>query len=132
MKKIIAIISLAAVTGCATVNQDAKLAAVADGATTVLALSRGAVEANPIMPSSPMGIVAVTALKYGAAGLVKDIPGASAAATGVLSIGSINNLLVVLHVANPLLGGLIGGYFVWRHELAKELACLRTCKPMVY
>lgn len=48
-----------------TPENTAMAAAIADGLTTSIALSSGAVEYNSAIPTSPLGLVALTGLKIG-------------------------------------------------------------------
>lgn len=102
------------------VNQ-ASLAAVADGVSTLGALANGAVEKNPLLPSSPVGIIATTAMKVGLTRWADTLPDEQRA-TFLTSFRSffggaaVNNLLVLASAANPvaMLGGILTGGYLWQ------------------
>lgn len=99
----------------------ARMAAVADSLSTHLALSAGAVEANPLVTPTPMGLLALVAIKLGLIEFAdtlapaerhKVLRGSTAAWTGA----SVNNL-VIAATANPVLAigaGLATGYYMWK------------------
>lgn len=98
----------------------ARAAAVADSLSTQLALSAGAVEANPLVTPTPMGLIALVAIKLGLieyadtlepAERHKVLRSSTAAWTGA----SVNNL-VIAATANPVLAigaGIATGYYMW-------------------
>lgn len=97
-------------------------AAVADGVSTILAVSAGGIEMNPLISASPAGIVAVTGVKYGLVRFAGSLPEhekrttlkASAALWGG---AAINNILVFVAAPQPLaiVAGLIMGFWTWNH-----------------
>ena len=101
----------------------ARQAAWADGLSTALAVSQGAVERNPLVVPSPAGLLAVTGVKLGLVEWVErsgmppqqrqDTLQALAAMWGG---ASINNLLVLLSAqpAVAVLAGVAGGVWMWR------------------
>lgn len=97
-------------------------AAVADGVTTGLALSSGAVELNPIMPTSPLGLVVVTGMKIGLVKYAETLPEEEKRLTMKTSSAfwggaAINNLMVLFAAPPPLpvIAGLLMGLATWNH-----------------
>lgn len=119
---------------CATAHaldaeQTAQAAAAADGATTALALSQGAVEANGLMPASPVGIVAVTALKMAIPRLARDMEPETrhtvlVTTTGFYGGAAVSNLLIAAGAATPvgLVAGVLSGWFFAHREHDKLVA----------
>jgi len=109
---------------------NARQAAWADGLSTVLALSQGAVERNPLIGSSPAGLLAVTGAKLGLVEWV-DRSGMTPeqrhsmlnALAAVWGGASINNVLVLLSAqpAVAVLAGVAGGLWMWRKRGADML-----------
>lgn len=108
----------------------AMASAVADGVTTGLALSAGAIETNPLIATSPVGLVALTGAKLG---LVKYADTMSQedkrltlkSTSAVWGGAAVNNVMVLLAAPPPfpLLAGLIMGIATWTHmgsEYEKE------------
>ena len=103
-----------------TPENGAIAAAVADGLTTNLALSAGAVESNPTISASPIGLIALTGIKIG---LVKYSETLSEpekrltlkSTSAIWGGAAINNIAVYLaappHV--PLIAGLFMGIATW-------------------
>lgn len=109
---------------------NARQAAWADGLSTVLALSQGAVERNPLIGSSPAGLLAVTGVKLGLvewvdrSGMTAEQRHSMLSALAALWGGaSINNLLVLLSAqpAVAVLAGVAGGLWMWRKRGADML-----------
>ena len=81
---------------CATTKDEARVAAVADSATTVVALSSGAVERNPLAGSPATLLV----LKLG---LVEVAPVSAHKPLAAMWWGAaVNNLAVAAGATNPL------------------------------
>lgn len=103
-------------------EKNAIAAAVADGVTTGLALSAGAVEMNPIIAPTPLGLVAMTGMKIGLVKYAETLPQdekrlaikSSSAAWGG---AAVNNLMVLMAAPPPvpLIAGLIMGFITWKH-----------------
>jgi hypothetical protein len=101
---------------------NATVAAVADGLTTGLALSTGALEANPLLSPSPMGILTITALKVGLSQYAQTLPEeekrtALKYTTSFWGGAAVNNLLVAIAAPTPLalVAGVVAGVMAWRH-----------------
>lgn len=98
-------------------------AAVADGVTTGMALSLGsAVELNPLISTSPLGLVAMTGMKIGLVKFAETLPEedkrvAMKTSSAVWGGAAMNNLLVLLAAPGPLsvLVGLVTGIATWMH-----------------
>lgn len=81
----------------------AKNAAISDGITTLIGISQGATEANPLVNTSPIGILGLTALKFA---LINNIKESDISETekskklndlyGLWGGLSVNNLLITL------------------------------------
>lgn len=101
---------------------NAALAAVADGLTTSLAISAGAVEVNPLLNPSPAGILTVTALKFGLTRYAQTLPEEEKrtvlkSTTSFWGGAAVNNLLVAIAAPTPLavVAGVVAGVLAWRH-----------------
>lgn len=108
----------------------AMVSAVADGVTTGIALSAGAIETNPLIATSPIGLVALTGAKLG---LVKYADTMSQddkrltlkSASALWGGAAVNNVMVLLAAPPPfpIFAGLIMGIATWTHmgnEYEKE------------
>lgn len=104
-------------------DKNAMQAAVADGLTTGLALSAGAMEMNPLLSTSPVALVALTGAKVGLVKFADRLPEdekrlviktSGAAWTGA----AVNNLMVLLSAAPPVAvaAGVVAGVLWWRHS----------------
>lgn len=109
----------------------ARLAAVADGVSTHIALSGAAHESNPLVNPSIGGLVLLTAAKVGLVQYANTLPEKPRAivlqTTSALWGGAaVNNLMLgVAGGAWPLAVGVAAGYWFWVHEgdvLAREKA----------
>lgn len=126
--------ALALAAACASAHaldaeQTAQAAAAADGASTAIALSTGAVEANGLMPSSPVGILAVTAVKMALPRLARDMEPETrhtvlVATTGLYGGAAVSNLLIAAGAATPvgLVAGVLSGWFLAHREHDKLVA----------
>lgn len=123
-----------------TPESSAITAAIADGVTTNLALSAGAVEANPLIFTSPLGLVALTGMKIGlvkyAATLPEPEKRLTLKSTSALWGGAAANNLMVLFAAPPpfpIIAGLVMGIATWmnmgrRYEKEDQLLAARNKK----
>ncbi len=122
-KRIAAVLALCLATAAQadglTAEQTAQAAAVADGVSTAVALSAGAVEANGLIPTDPVGLVAVTALKAALPVLVRDAAPETrkavlVTASGVWGGAAVNNLLIAAGATTPvgLVVGLVAGLWI--------------------
>lgn len=109
-------------------NAGAMAAATADGVSTLIGVTSGSlIEANPFMPSSPAGIVLLTAAKIGMGRYVDRLePEARAfdlkTLTAVFGGAAVNNVLL-LAAAGPVvaaISGVAAGVYLW-HNTAKRL-----------
>lgn len=106
--------------GLLTPENTALAAAVADGLTTSLALSAGAVESNTAISTSPMGLIALTGLKIG---LIKYSENFSEpekrltlkSTSAIWGGATVNNIAVYLAAPPPLpiIAGLLMGIATW-------------------
>jgi hypothetical protein len=104
------------------IRNNAIAAALADGVSTKLALSAGALEANPVALSFPMGLVALTGAKVLVALYADKLPEkekrfvikTSSSAWGG---AAVNNLMVLMAAPPPIpiVAGILMGIFVWHH-----------------
>lgn len=117
-------------------------AAIADGVTTNLALSAGAVEANPLIFTSPLGLVALTGMKIGLVKYATTLPEPEKRLTlkssSALWGGAAANNLMVLFAAPPpfpIIAGVIMGIATWmnmgrRYEKEDQLLAARNKKAL--
>jgi hypothetical protein len=96
-------------------------AAVADGVSTGFALASGAVEANPLVSPTPLGLLALTGVKVAVVNYANRLPEdqkrtALKTSTAVWGGAAVNNLLVLAAVSPPfpIIAGLVMGYLGWR------------------
>lgn len=104
-------------------DKNAMHAAMADGITTGLALSAGALEMNPLIPASPAGLIVLTGAKIGLVKLADDLPHDEKRlvikSSGAVWTGAaVNNLMVLLSTPTPLAiaAGVVAGVLWWRHS----------------
>ncbi|MEO7578899.1 MAG: hypothetical protein ABIT83_14925 [Massilia sp.] len=108
------------------VSNIAVAAAVADGLSTAAALGSGAIETNPLIPTSPLGLIAMTSAKILLVKYADTLPEqekrtvvktASAAWGGA----AINNLMVLLAAPPPMpiLAGIAMGFMTWKYTSHK-------------
>jgi hypothetical protein len=97
-------------------------AAVADGVTTGFALASGAVEANPLVSPTPLGLLALTGVKVAVVKYANRLPEdqkrtAMKTSTAVWGGAAVNNLLVLAAAPPPfpIIAGLAMAYIGWRH-----------------
>ncbi|PWF39391.1 hypothetical protein C7C56_027045 [Massilia glaciei] len=110
----------------------ATAAAIADGVSTGIALAAGAVEMNPLVPTSPLGLMLITGLKIGVAKFAETLPESEKRLTlkttsAVWGGAAVNNLLLCFEVPGPIavLVGLAAAIVTWyrmerayrRHDL---------------
>ncbi len=102
------------------VSNQAAVSALADGMSTIGVLAAGGVELNPVMPTSPVGILMMTAAKMGMARWANGLPDEERKSTlrsmnATFGGAAVNNILVLATAANPiaLVGGLIAGVYFW-------------------
>lgn len=100
----------------------AMAAAVADGVSTGMALSAGAIESNPLIATSPVGLIAITGLKLGLVNYADTLPEqekrfAMKSTSAVWGGAAVNNVLVFLAAPPPIaiLAGLVTGLVTWTH-----------------
>lgn len=123
-----------------TPESSAIAAAIADGVTTNLALSAGAVETNPLIFTSPLGLVALTGMKIGLVKYAATLPEPEKRLTlkssSALWGGAAANNLMVLFAAPPpfpIIAGVIMGIATWmnmgrRYEKEDQLLAARNKK----
>jgi len=103
-----------------TPENSAIAAAVADGLTTNLGLSAGAVETNTAISTSPIGLIALTGIKIGLVKYSDNLPVPEKrfvlkSASSIWSGAAINNIGVYLAAPPPIpvIMGLIMGVVAW-------------------
>lgn len=103
-------------------QNNAIAAAVADGVTTGLALSAGGVEANALISTTPLGLVALTAMKIGLVKYADTFPEQEKrttlkTASTVWGGAAINNLMILVAAPPPfpIVAGMIAGFATWIH-----------------
>lgn len=104
-------------------KRSAQLGAMADGLSTYAALAAGGVERNPLLNSSPAGLLAATGLKLGlveaidAAGMPQEHKRSALRWLSTLwNAASLHNLAIAAGAATPLAVavGLGSGVWMWR------------------
>jgi hypothetical protein len=103
-----------------TPENTALAAAIADGLTTSIALSSGAVEYNSAVPTSPLGLVAFTGLKIGLIKYSENFNEPEKRLTlkstsAIWGGAAVNNIAVYLAAPPPLpiIAGLLMGIATW-------------------
>lgn len=103
-----------------TPENTALAAAIADGLTTSMALSSGAVEYNSAVPTSPLGLVAFTGLKIGLIKYSENFNEPEKRLTlkstsAIWGGAAVNNIAVYLAAPPPLpiIAGLLMGIATW-------------------
>lgn len=96
-------------------------AAIADGVTTGVALASGALEMNPLVSPSPLGLVVLTAAKVGLVRYAAHLPEddkrlVMKTTTAAWGGAAVNNLMVLVAAPPPLplLAGLAMAVIGWR------------------
>jgi hypothetical protein len=107
----------------ARLDKNAMHAAVADGVSTSLALSAGAVETNGLIATSPIGLVALTGAKIGLVKFAGRLPEDEKrlvikTSSSVWGGAAVNNLMVLMAAPTPLAiaAGVVAGVLWWRHS----------------
>lgn len=103
-----------------TPENQAIASAIADGVTTHLAIAAGAVEANPILPTSPLSLVLMAGVKVGMVKYANTLAEPEKRFT-LKSLSSLwggaaaNNLMVLLALPSPVsvIAGILTGVFTW-------------------
>lgn len=118
-------------------------AAIADGVTTGIALAGGAVEMNPMVPTSPLGLIGLTGAKIMLVNYASTLPEQEKrtvlkTTTGLWGGAAANNLLVLLGAPPPipLFAGAVIGVMAWRHADKKyaesdRLAALQAARKHI-
>jgi hypothetical protein len=103
-------------------DKNAMQAAVADGVTTGLALSGGAVEMNGLISTSPLGLVALTGAKIGLVKFADRLPQNEKrlvikTSSSLWGGAAVNNLMVLMSAPSPvaIAAGVVAGVLWWRH-----------------
>lgn len=122
MKKTLLSLALVlSLSGCATHYDQARLGAVGDSVSTAVALSSGAVEANPLLGSSPSpgALLAVMGAKLVLIEYAKDNPTSLKALSSIFNGITVSNLLVAAGAATGagLVVGAITGIVLWNREI---------------
>jgi hypothetical protein len=104
------------------IDNNAVKAAVADGVSTGLALSAGAIEMNPLISTSPIGLIALTGAKIGLVKYAETLPEQQKrlvikTSTAIWGGAAVNNLMVLMAAPTPLavIAGVLVGVISWRH-----------------
>ncbi|QOY96375.1 hypothetical protein IM543_11450 [Massilia sp. UMI-21] len=104
-------------------DKHAMQAAMADGISTGLAISSGALELNPLIATSPAGLIALTGAKIGLVKLADKLPEDEKRlvikTSGALWSGAaVNNPAVLLSASPPvaIAAGVVAGVLWWRHS----------------
>jgi hypothetical protein len=117
----IACVQAAGVGSATAPEQGAQVAAVADGASTLMVLGAGGMEMNPMVPTSPLGILGITVMKVGLARHLDGLPPKERefglkCSTSIWGGAAVNNLLALTAASPPLAlaAGLMAGVAFWR------------------
>jgi hypothetical protein len=120
-----------------TPGGSAMVAAVADGLTTNLALSAGAVESNSLISASPIGLIMLTGMKIGLVKFSENLsePDKRLAIKSTSALwggAAINNIAVYFAAPPPvsIIAGLLMGVATWmnivnKYEKEDELLAAR-------
>lgn len=93
----------------------AKIAAIADGVSTLVGFANGMVETNPIIGNNPVNVVVITAVKYIAADNIKNDK-ALKVMTSVWGGAALSNTVILLTGVNPI-GFIVGITFgLWYYH----------------
>ncbi len=113
----------------------AQVAAVADSVSTYLALAGGATELNPLVSTSPLGLVALVGAKLMLVEYSDKLPPEKRArALQIYSTfwggASASNLLLAASVAPPvaIVGGLATAYYMWQHHKEQRAQAVAKAK----
>lgn len=104
-------------------DKNAMHSAMADGISTSLALSSGAIEMNPLISTAPVGLVALTVAKIGLVKLADRLPEPQKrliikTSGAVWGGAAVNNLMALASAAPPVaIGvGVLAGVLWWLHS----------------
>ena len=127
----------------ARLDKNAMQAAVADGVTTGLAVSAGALEMNPLVSTSPVGLVALTGAKIALVKYADRLPEDEKrtvikTSASLWTGAAVNNLMVLLSAPSPaaIAAGVVAGVLWWRHSTRvyeradREIAARREPPPL--
>jgi len=123
-------------------DKNAMQAAVADGVSTGLALSSGAVEMNGLISTSPIGLVALTGAKIGLVKFADRLPENEKrlvikTSSSLWGGAAVNNLMVLMSAPSPvaIAAGVVAGVLWWRHtnqvyaQADREIAARQQTLP---
>lgn len=93
----------------------AKIAAIADGVSTLIGFANGMVEMNPIIGNNPVNVVIITAVKYIAADNIKNDKTLKFM-TSFWGGAAVSNTMILLTGINPV--GFIAGitFGLWYYQ----------------
>lgn len=124
-------------------DRNAVQAAVADGVTTGLAISAGALEMNPLVSTSPAGLLALTGAKIALVNYADRLPEDEKrmvikTSSSLWTGAAVNNLMVLLSVPSPaaIAVGMVAGVLWWQHSSRvyeradREIAARRETPPV--
>lgn len=124
-------------------DKNAMQAAVADGITTGLAVSSGALEMNPLISTSPAGLVVLTGAKIALVKYADRLPEDEKrtvikTSSSLWTGAAVNNLMVLLSVPTPaaVAAGVVAGVLWWQHSTRvyeradREIAARREAPPL--
>jgi hypothetical protein len=104
-------------------DKNAMQAAVADGITTGLAVSSGALEMNPLISTSPAGLVVLTGAKIALVKYADRLPEDEKrtlikTSSSLWTGAAVNNLMVLLSAPTPaaIAVGVVAGVLWWQHS----------------
>lgn len=138
MKKLILAATLATFVAGAqaqalTDKQMSQATAVADSVTTLVALSAGAAEANPVVTPSPLGLLVLAGVKFGLLEIADTLPPDERKTVHRMTRSiwggvSASNLLVALAAPMPaaVAAGVSTGYILWNWSSSAPAAVSST------
>lgn len=108
-------------------------AAVVDSLSTHLALAAGGVETNPLVSTSPVGLLALIGVKLGLLQVAETLPPEQRrtwmnSSSAVWGGAAVNNLFVAV-AAHPVISlgaGLLSGVYFWQREDARQALAAST------
>lgn len=109
------------------VKRVAQTVSILDSVTTHVIIHSGGVEMNPLINTSPVGLIALAGAKLALLEYAdrtqspKEKAKTFSAFSGLFTGVTVNNLLILASASNPvaIVGGIIAGVFMYNHNIDK-------------